>query len=118
MNNKKKLEGEKGKANENEDVPAMLKKVGSPMFKACEVDFSEEELIIKQEIADEDNEKKNAETTPTSKAEKKPMVNQDSKTPVKEMKTEDARKKKKNRNEKIGINKSNNFVYVADAPRK
>ncbi|KAL8101508.1 hypothetical protein AgCh_033420 [Apium graveolens] len=33
-------------------------------------------------------------------------------------KTGDARKKKKNRNGKIGINKSNNFAYVADAPRK
>ncbi|KAL8113961.1 hypothetical protein AgCh_021026 [Apium graveolens] len=56
LNNKKKVVGEEGKTNENEDVPAMLEKVGSPMFKACEVDFSEEELIIKQEIADEDNE--------------------------------------------------------------
>ncbi|KAL8127866.1 hypothetical protein AgCh_014705 [Apium graveolens] len=103
LNSNKKAVGDKGKAIENEDVPAMLRKVGSPMFKACEVDFSEEKLIIKQEIADENNEKKNAETTPTSKAEKKPMVNQDSKTPVKEIKTEDARKKKKNRNGKIGV---------------
>ncbi|KAL8124028.1 hypothetical protein AgCh_011873 [Apium graveolens] len=65
-----------------------------------------------------DNEKKNTETTPTSKAEKKPMVNQDSKTPVNEMKTEDGRKMKKNRNGNIGINKSNNFAYIVDAPRK
>ncbi|KAL8110511.1 hypothetical protein AgCh_026289 [Apium graveolens] len=57
LNNKKKEICGKGKTTENEDVSAMLKKVGSPMFKACEVDFSEEELIIKQEIADEDNEK-------------------------------------------------------------
>ncbi|KAL8133711.1 hypothetical protein AgCh_008957 [Apium graveolens] len=65
------------------------------------------------------NKKKDiGETTPTSKAEKKPMVNQDSKTLIKEMKTEDARKKKKNRNGNIGINNSNNFSYVADAPRK
>ncbi|KAL8132633.1 hypothetical protein AgCh_008205 [Apium graveolens] len=118
LNNKKKDIGGKGKIIENEDVPAMQKKVKSPMFKACEADFSEEELIIMQEITDEDNEKKNAETTHISKAEKKPMVNQDSKTPVKEMKNEDARKKKKNRNGKIGINKSNKFAYVAYAPRK
>ncbi|KAL8124283.1 hypothetical protein AgCh_012074 [Apium graveolens] len=98
--------GGKGKATENEDVPALLKKVDSPMFKACEIDFSEEELIIKQEIADEDNGKKNAETTSTSKYEKKPMVNQDCKTPVKEMKTGDARKKNKIRNGKIGIKKA------------
>ncbi|KAL8112054.1 hypothetical protein AgCh_019671 [Apium graveolens] len=91
----------------------MLKKVDSLMFKACEVNFSEEELIIKQEIDDEDNEKKNAETTPSSKTEKKPMANQGSKTPVKEMKTEDARKKKKkNRNGKIEINKINNHYQI------
>ena len=87
--------GDKGKAAENENVPSMMKKVVSPMFKACEVNFSEEELIIKQEIADEDNEKKNTETTSTSKDEKKPMVNQDSKTPVKEVKTVDDKGKAK-----------------------
>ncbi|KAL8126053.1 hypothetical protein AgCh_013369 [Apium graveolens] len=117
LNNKKAVGG-KGKETENEDVQAMLRKVSSPMFKACEVNFSEGELIIKQEIVDEGNEKKNVETTPTFKVEKKPMVNQDSKTHVKEVKPEDARKKKKNRNWKIGINKSNNFAFVADALRK
>ncbi|KAL8089393.1 hypothetical protein AgCh_039004 [Apium graveolens] len=97
LNNKKKAIGEKGKANENDDVPVILKK---------------------QEIADEDNENKSAEITQSSKAGEKLMNNQDSKTPIKETKTEDARKKKKNRNGNIGINKSNNFAYVADAPRK
>ncbi|KAL8148922.1 hypothetical protein AgCh_006069 [Apium graveolens] len=96
----------------------MLKKVVSPMFKACEVNFSEEELIIKQEIADEDKEKKTAEITQSSKTEEKLMDKQSPKTPVKETKTEDARKKKKNRNGEIWINKSNNFAYVAYAPRK
>ncbi|KAL8126337.1 hypothetical protein AgCh_013579 [Apium graveolens] len=90
--NKKNVSG-KGKGTENEDVPVMLRKVGTPMFKACEIDFSEEELIIKQEIADEDNVKKNVEITPISKTEKKLMVNQDSNIPVKEVKIEDARKK-------------------------
>ena len=47
LNSKKKNMTDKGKTTENENVPAMLKKVGSPMFKACEVNFSEEELIIK-----------------------------------------------------------------------
>ncbi|KAL8133939.1 hypothetical protein AgCh_009124 [Apium graveolens] len=37
LNTKKKALSVKGKANENEDVPAMLKKVGSPISKACEV---------------------------------------------------------------------------------
>ncbi|KAL8103331.1 hypothetical protein AgCh_027774 [Apium graveolens] len=70
------------------------------------------------EIIDEDNEKKNAEATQSSKVEEKLMDNQGSKIHVKETKTEDARKKKKNRNRKIGINKSNNFANVADAPIK
>ncbi|KAL8104912.1 hypothetical protein AgCh_028905 [Apium graveolens] len=118
LNHKKKDIGDKGKATENENIPAMLKRVVSPMFKACEVNFSEEELIMKQEIDDEDNEKKDAEATQSFKTEEKLMEYQCSKTPVKETKTEDARKKKKNINGKIGINKSNNFSYVADAPRK
>ncbi|KAL8100302.1 hypothetical protein AgCh_032522 [Apium graveolens] len=118
LNNKKKNISDKGKVTENENVPAMLKKVGSPLFKACEVNFSEEELIIKQEITDEDSEKKSANSTQSSKTEENLKDNQSTKTPVKEIKIEDARKKKKNRNGKIGINKSNNFAYVADAPRK
>ena len=60
---------DKGKTTENENAPTILKKVGSPIFKACEVNFSEEELIHKQEIADEDNKKKNEETIQSSKAE-------------------------------------------------
>ncbi|KAL8110026.1 hypothetical protein AgCh_025948 [Apium graveolens] len=87
LNIKKKNIGDKEKATENENIPAMLKK-------------------------------KNAEVTQSCKAEEKLMENQGSKTPIKEIKTEDARKKKKNRNEKIGTNKSNNFAYVVDAPRK
>ncbi|KAL8147041.1 hypothetical protein AgCh_004672 [Apium graveolens] len=79
LNNKKKAVGENGKANKNDDVPAILKKFGSPMFKACEIDFSEEELIIKQEITDEDKEKKNAEINQSSKTEEKLMDNQGSK---------------------------------------
>ncbi|KAL8108223.1 hypothetical protein AgCh_024608 [Apium graveolens] len=63
LNNKKKSVSDKGKSTETENVPIMLKKVESPLFKACEVNFSEEELIIKQEIADEDKQKKNDETT-------------------------------------------------------
>ena len=40
LNSNKKVVGDKGKTIENEDVPAMLKKVGLPMFKACEVDLN------------------------------------------------------------------------------
>ncbi|KAL8102461.1 hypothetical protein AgCh_027089 [Apium graveolens] len=60
----------------------------------------------------------NAPIFKSSNTEEKLMDKQSPKTPVKETKNEDARKKKKNRNGKIGINKSNNFAYVADAPRK
>ncbi|KAL8126037.1 hypothetical protein AgCh_013361 [Apium graveolens] len=118
LNNKKKSVSDKGKSTETEDVPIILKKVESPLFKACEVNFSEEELIIKQEIADEDKEKKNDKTTQSSISVEIPKANQETKEPVKEIKAEQVKKKKKNRNGKIGINKSNNFAYIADAPRK
>jgi len=118
LNNKKKSVSDKGKSTETEDVPIILKKVESPLFKACEVNFSEEELIIKHEIADEDKEKKNDETTQSSISVETLIANQETKEPVKEIKAEEVKKKKKNRNGKIGINKSNNFAYVADAPRK
>ncbi|KAL8102972.1 hypothetical protein AgCh_027488 [Apium graveolens] len=118
LNNKKKSVSDKGKSTETEDVPIILKKVESPLFKACEVNFSEEGLIIKQEIADEDKEKKNDETTQSSISVETPKTNQENKEPVKEIKAKQVKKKKKNRNGKIGINKSNNFAYVADAPRK
>ncbi|KAL8108544.1 hypothetical protein AgCh_024854 [Apium graveolens] len=118
LNSNKKNEGDKGKTTVNENVPAMLRKVDSPLFKACEVNFSEEELVIKKELADEDKKMKNEETTPATERKKKLMVNQTPKTPVKELKTENTERKKKNTNGKIEVNKSNNFAFVADAPRK
>ncbi|KAL1824142.1 hypothetical protein ACET3Z_010920 [Daucus carota] len=118
LNGNKRIVSDKGKLTEVEGVPKILKKVYSPLFKPCEVNFSEEELIIKQEIANEDKEKKDEEATQSSTTVETPQANQGSKKPVKEIKAEDAKKKKKNRNGKFGINKSNNFAYVADAPRK
>ncbi|KAL8110162.1 hypothetical protein AgCh_026034 [Apium graveolens] len=118
FNNNKKSEGGKGKTIANQDVPVKLRKVDAPLFKACEVNFSEVELVMKQEIVDEDNEKKCTKITLTPKTEKKPMVDQVSKKPIKEIKTENTGKKKKKLNGKIGVNKSNNFAFVADAPRK
>ncbi|KAL8091719.1 hypothetical protein AgCh_034108 [Apium graveolens] len=118
LNNKRKSVSDKGKSTETEDVPIILKKVESPLFKACEVNFSEEELIIKHDIADKEKEKKNDETTQSSISVETPKANQETKEPVKEIKAKQVKKKKKNRNGKIGINKSNNFAYVADAPRK
>ncbi|KAL8126811.1 hypothetical protein AgCh_013925 [Apium graveolens] len=90
LNNKKKSVSDKGKSNETQNVPIILKKVESPLFKACESSISVETL----------------------------KANQETKEPVKEIKAEEVKKKKKNRNGKIGINKSNNFAYVADSPRK
>ncbi|KAL8125090.1 hypothetical protein AgCh_012674 [Apium graveolens] len=118
LNNKRKSISDNGKPTQTEDIPIILKKVESPLFKACEVKFSEEELIIKQEIADEDKQKKNDETTQSSISVETPKANQETKEPVKEIKAKQVKKKKKNRNGKIGINKSNNFAYVADASRK
>ncbi|KAL8108664.1 hypothetical protein AgCh_024938 [Apium graveolens] len=86
LNNKRKSVSDKGKSTETEDVPIILKKVESPLFKACEVNFSEEELIIKQEIADEDKEKKNDETTQSSISVETPKANQETKEHVKEIK--------------------------------
>ncbi|KAL8095602.1 hypothetical protein AgCh_036862 [Apium graveolens] len=87
LNNKKKPVSDKGKSTETEDVPIILKKVESPLFKS-------------------------------SISVETPKANQETKESVKEIKAEQVKKKKKNRNGKIGINKSNNFAYVADAPRK
>ncbi|KAL8110501.1 hypothetical protein AgCh_026281 [Apium graveolens] len=117
LNSNKKNEDDKGKAIADQDVPIMMRKVDAPLFKACEVNFSEIELVIKQELADEDNKKKSEETTPTTEIKKKPMVNQVSKKPIKVIMNENAGKKKK-RSGKIGVNKNNNFVFIADSPRK
>ena len=46
--------GDKGKAKKTENAPTFLKEVNAPTFKACVVNFSEDELIIKQEIDDLD----------------------------------------------------------------
>ncbi|KAL8132505.1 hypothetical protein AgCh_008119 [Apium graveolens] len=72
LNNNKKVEGDRSKTIIDEYVPVMLRKVYAPLFKACEANFSEVELVIKQELVDEDNEKKCTKTTPTPKAEKSP----------------------------------------------
>ncbi|KAL8099421.1 hypothetical protein AgCh_031884 [Apium graveolens] len=98
LNSNKKNESDKGKAITNQDVPVMLRKVDAPLFKACEDNFSEVELVIKQELADEDNEKKNEETTLIPEIKKKNSVY---KTTIKEIKTENAEKRKKNMNGKI-----------------
>ncbi|KAL8132115.1 hypothetical protein AgCh_007858 [Apium graveolens] len=98
---KNEVEGDRGKTIIDKDAPVMLRKVDAPLFKECEANFSEVELVIKQELADEDNEIKCTETTSTPKAEKKPMVNQTPKKPIKEVKAENAGTKKKNRNGKV-----------------
>ncbi|KAL8155673.1 hypothetical protein AgCh_000901 [Apium graveolens] len=118
MNDKKKTMGDKGKAKKTENAPTFLKEVNIPIFKAYEVNFNEEELIIKKEITDEDKEKKIEESTQSSNTKEKLMDKQSSKTPVKETKTEDTRKKKKNRNGKIWINKKKQFCLCCRCSKK
>ncbi|KAL8125089.1 hypothetical protein AgCh_012673 [Apium graveolens] len=48
----KKSDVDKGKESVNTEVHVVFKKVNAPLFKTCEENFSEEELIIKQEIGD------------------------------------------------------------------
>ncbi|KAL8124455.1 hypothetical protein AgCh_012194 [Apium graveolens] len=48
LNSHKKVEADKGKDTVNNDVPLMLKNVNAPLSKACEVNFDQEELVIKQ----------------------------------------------------------------------
>ncbi|KAL8146754.1 hypothetical protein AgCh_004481 [Apium graveolens] len=65
---------------------AATEEVNAPLFKACEVKFSEVELIIKQEIANEDEEKKNAKSSLNIECEKEPKVSPIAKTLVNEIK--------------------------------
>ncbi|KAL8092001.1 hypothetical protein AgCh_034325 [Apium graveolens] len=104
--------------NTSEEPPFVLVVQGPPRVgKLLVIKSLANHYLPKQELADEDSENKK-KTTPTAEIKKKPMVNQVSKTPIKEIKTENAEKKKKNRNGKIGINKSNKFAFDADGPRK
>ncbi|KAL8115906.1 hypothetical protein AgCh_022416 [Apium graveolens] len=114
----KKNQIDKGKESVNKEVLVVLQKVNAPLFKACEVNFSEEELIIKKEIVDEDEGKKYVKSTINTKSGKNPEISPVIKTPKTEVKNESTMKKMKNRNGKIGVNKSNNYVYVTDAPWK
>ncbi|KAL8102971.1 hypothetical protein AgCh_027487 [Apium graveolens] len=67
-----------------------------------------------EELADEDKEKKCTESTTTPKAETKPTVDQTPKKPMKEVKTENAGKKKKNRNGKVGC-KGKKVIWIIDS---
>ncbi|KAL8098141.1 hypothetical protein AgCh_031060 [Apium graveolens] len=72
----------------SKEVPVVLQKVNAPLFEAREVNFSEEELIIKQEIADKDEDKKNVNSTIKTESEKKPETSPVIKTPKNEAKNE------------------------------
>lgn len=103
--------------------PHVLKTVKNPIFKKATVVFDEESLVIKQQLQDEDN-LEAEKTRPSVEIEKKDIkcdhvVVQIDKKPVKkEIQTMHAKKKKPNRNGKLGINKHNNYAPLHNAPRK
>ena len=98
----------------NEKGPQILKNVSNPIFKKTIVDFDEEFLGIKQQLLDEDNQEKCESFNPIVEKEVKINTNvvNSGNEKIK------AKKKKANKNRKVGINKSNNYVYVKNAPRK
>ena len=92
----------------------ILKNVSNPIFKKIVVDFDEELFVIKQQLLDEDNKEKCESSSPT--VEK--VVKLNTNTGKSENEKLSVKKKKPNKNGKVGINKSNNYVYVKNDPRK
>jgi hypothetical protein len=108
----------KGKGKEsfvNKNAPSTLSSVEKPIFKKSVVEFNEELLVIKQQLLEEDEAAKNTSSLPESVSQKETKDN-----PVKspKEKIEVVKKKKQNRNGKVGVNKGNNYTYVPNAPRK
>ncbi|KAL8093622.1 hypothetical protein AgCh_035490 [Apium graveolens] len=102
--------GDKGKSKKTENAPTFLKEINAPIFKACEVNFSEEQLIIKQEIADEDEEKKMKNQFSL------PILMRSSWTKkVPRLLLKKPKLKMQERRRKIEMG---HFAYVADVPRK
>ena len=112
--NSKKNLSHKNKNIANEKGPDVLKNVSNPIFKKLVVDFDEELLVIKQQLLDEDNKEKCESSRPA--VEKVVKLNTNTIKP--ESENQSVKKKKPNRNGIVGINKSNNYAYVKNAPRK
>ncbi|KAK1357145.1 hypothetical protein POM88_050401 [Heracleum sosnowskyi] len=119
--------------------PTILKKVKTPIFKAAEIEFDEEAMLIKQEILDEDEVSSKDDVTVVKTISSKDAVKNVSKTvaskpsvktvgikgTVKESSTATSEHtvnpvtpKSKNRNGKVGVNKGNGYTNVGGASRK
>ena len=97
-----------------EKSPHILKNVSNPIFKRTIVDSDEELVVIKQQLLDEDN-KENCENSSHVVEEKlKDNTNAESS----EYQKIKSKKEKQNRNGKVCNNKSNNYSYIKNAPRK
>ncbi|KAK1378931.1 hypothetical protein POM88_025675 [Heracleum sosnowskyi] len=108
----------KGKGKEyfsNKNAPTIMSSVEKPIFKKSVVEFDEELLIIKQQLLEEDEATKDTSPSPKSVSQKETKDNH-VKSP--KVKKEIVKKKKQNRNGKVGVNKGNNYAYVPNAPRK
>ena len=99
----------------HENAPHILKNASKPLFKPSTIDIDEEAILIKQLIIDED------EDTESVKVKTKAPTKNQSVKPVKpntESAKIEGKKKKQNRNGKVGITKDSNYVHIRNAPRK
>ena len=110
----KKILSHGSKTLSKEKGPQILKNVSNPVFKRTTVDFDEELIGIKQQQLDEDNKKKCENSSHAVEEKVKASTNAESS----ENEKQNSKKNKPNRIEKVGINKSNNYAYVKNAPRK
>ena len=96
----------------NDNVPHVLKNVSNPVFKKPTSEpLNEKEILIKQEMLVEDQEKQDVEHVILPK---KSVTIDESKDGLgsKEL------KKKKNKNRKLNVNKMDNFASSPNTPRK
>ncbi|KAK1365156.1 hypothetical protein POM88_040717 [Heracleum sosnowskyi] len=112
---RKKAKGKGKESFTNKNAPTILSSVEQPIFKKSVVEFDEELLIIKQQLLEEDEAAKDTSSSPESVSQKETKDNL-VKSP--KAKKEVVKKKKQNRNGKVGVNKGNNYAYVPNVPRK
>ena len=116
----------------HKDAPHVLKNAPTaPIFKKTTLSLDEEAILIKQLICEEDEALENAQSSSCESEEVIVKTNKVTQTVKKHdkkdkgkkiLKTEKdtgaSKKKRQNRNGKLGINKNNNYAYVPNAPRK
>ena len=100
---------------ERVDVPHVIKNSANPVFKPVIAEpINEEELIIKEQLRAEDKEKK---VEVQEKVETLPSKSVSDENAKNELGSK-SKKKKNNRNGKIGVNKNNPSTPTSSAPRK